>query len=204
MKVGRPDIVVGIAWRRAAGSAHRAARRPALERIALGSVLALIVADALRLPSFAVAAIAGIATVAHGARLIALENSKSFAESPIGGGPIVRVGDATSTFDPDLTYRCGKIAQQIAAQDPSFKYQRKLMPGGTCEASAYQTYGYTATCLCLPLGNYHNMNEAAGKIDSEFISLSDKTLEPVFYGGTSRKQDKWNVTRRFLASDLGT
>jgi endoglucanase len=112
-------------------------------------------------------------TIPRCARLIALENSKSFAESPIGAGPIVRVGDATSTFDPDLTYRCGKIAQQIAAQDPSFKYQRKLMPGGTCEASAYLSYGYTATCLCLPLGNYHNMNEATGKIDSEYISLAD-------------------------------
>src|SRR5690606_19566565 len=32
------------------------------------------------------------------ARLIVLENSRSFADSPIGGGPIVRVGDKTSTF----------------------------------------------------------------------------------------------------------
>jgi endoglucanase len=114
-----------------------------------------------------------IGTIPPRARLIALENSRSFAESPIGGGPIVRVGDATSTFDPDLTYRCGKIAQQLASADPSFKYQRKLMPGGTCEASAYQAYGYTATCLCLPLGNYHNMNQTTGRIDSEHISLTD-------------------------------
>ncbi len=34
------------------------------------------------------------------ARIVALENSKSFAESPLGGGPIVRVGDRTSTFIP--------------------------------------------------------------------------------------------------------
>lgn len=108
-----------------------------------------------------------------GSRVIAIENSKSFPESPIGAGPIVRVGDFTSTFDPDLTYRAGRIAADLAKTDPAFKYQRKLMPGGTCEASAYQCYGYTATCLCLPLGNYHNMNEAAGKIDAETISLAD-------------------------------
>lgn len=95
--------------------------------------------------------------IPRGARLIALENSRSFAESPIGGGPIIRVGDRTSSFDPDLTYRIGQVAQSIQQQDPGFKWQRKLMPGGTCEASAYQALGYTATCLCLPLGNYHNM-----------------------------------------------
>jgi putative aminopeptidase FrvX len=112
-------------------------------------------------------------SIPKGAKVIALENSKSYAESPIGGGPIVRVGDLTSTFDPDLTYRIGKIAQELAGHDAAFKWQRKLMPGGTCEASAYQSYGYTATCLCLPLGNYHNMNEATGKIEAETIALSD-------------------------------
>ncbi len=112
-------------------------------------------------------------TMAKSSRLVALENSKSFPESPIGAGPIVRVGDYTSTFDPDLTYRVGRIAQKLAGDDPSFKFQRKLMPGGTCEASVYQSYGFTATCLCLPLGNYHNMNEVTGKIEAETISLSD-------------------------------
>ncbi|MEX2216854.1 MAG: hypothetical protein WD768_22265 [Phycisphaeraceae bacterium] len=112
-------------------------------------------------------------TIPRNALVIALENSKSFAESPIGGGPIVRVGDRTSTFDPDLTYRIGKVAEALAAEDNSFQWQRKLMVGGTCEASAYQTYGHTATCICLPLGNYHNMNETKRKIDSEVISLRD-------------------------------
>ncbi len=124
------------------------------------------------------------------ARLVALETSKTFPDSPIGAGPIVRVGDRTSSFDPDLTYRIAQLAQHIQQQDPNFNWQRKLMPGGTCEATAYQTLGYTATCLCLPLGNYHNMNADAddkpsrtsgkqikktsgGSIDSEVISLAD-------------------------------
>jgi endoglucanase len=107
------------------------------------------------------------------ARLIALENSKSFAESPIGGGPIVRVGDRTSTFDPDLTHRVAQVAQALMARDESFCWQRKLMTGGTCEASAFQALGYTATCVCLPLGNYHNMNEDHGRIEPETIAMDD-------------------------------
>ncbi|MEO0515077.1 MAG: hypothetical protein AAF086_07265 [Planctomycetota bacterium] len=111
--------------------------------------------------------------IPKGARLIALENSKSFADSPLGGGPIVRVGDRTSTFDPELTFAVGQVAQSIAAGDDSFKWQRKLMPGGTCEASAFQALGHTATCVCLPLGNYHNMNEDRGVIEREVIHLDD-------------------------------
>ncbi|MEM7625087.1 MAG: M20/M25/M40 family metallo-hydrolase [Planctomycetota bacterium] len=111
--------------------------------------------------------------IPKGARLIALENSKSFAESPIGGGPIVRVGDRTSTFDPALTYQVGQVAQALAGRDADFRWQRKLMTGGTCEASAFQALGYTATCVCLPLGNYHNMNEDHGRIEPEVIALSD-------------------------------
>ena len=106
-------------------------------------------------------------------RIIALENSKSFAESPIGAGPIVRVGDFTSIFNADLTYRISRIAQGLADEAADFRWQRKLMPGGTCEASAYQEYGYAATCLCLPLGNYHNMNERTGRIAAETISVRD-------------------------------
>jgi len=113
------------------------------------------------------------------ARLIVLENSKSFADSPVGGGPIVRVGDRTSTFDPDLTYRLSRLAEERAKTDDNFQWQRKLMPGGTCEASAFQAFGYTAACVCLPLGNYHNMNETSGSsgssggIDREFIAIAD-------------------------------
>jgi putative aminopeptidase FrvX len=114
-----------------------------------------------------------LGTLPKGARILALENSKSFPESPIGGGPIVRVGDLTSTFDPDLTYRIGRVALALGSEDPGFKHQRKLMVGGTCEASAFQAYGHIAACVCLALGNYHNMNDATGKIDSEVISMSD-------------------------------
>lgn len=125
-------------------------------------------------------AAAKLKTMEKNARVIALENSRSFADSPIGGGPIVRVGDRMSIFDPRLTAACAKRAEQIAghAASPSatqktsdtagWKWQRKLMAGGACEATVYCAYGYQATCLCLPLGNYHNMADLAAMQDGTF------------------------------------
>ena len=115
------------------------------------------------------------------ARLICLENSRSFAESPISGGPIVRVGDKMSVFGPSLTNRISMIMMEHQKTHPDFKWQRTLMPGGTCEATTFTTYGYESTCLCLPLGNYHNMTDidavAAGKrpakVGPEYISIED-------------------------------
>ncbi len=120
--------------------------------------------------------------VAKDARLVCLENSRSFPhDSPMGAGPIVRVGDRITVFSPALTNRISHIASEVAKADPTFKFQRKLMPGGACEASAFANYGFLSTCLCLPLGNYHNMQDidavAAGKrparIGSEYIAIED-------------------------------
>lgn len=141
-----------------------------------------------------------LGTVEKSARVIALENSRSFPDSPIGGGPIVRVGDRMSIFSPVLTAACAKRAEQLAAEAGKpgagggagggagpIKWQRKLMAGGACEATVFCAYGYEATCLCLPLGNYHNMahlDEVQGgtydaarlglpRVAREFIALSD-------------------------------
>lgn len=118
-------------------------------------------------------------SVPDDARLICLENSRSFAESPIGAGPILRVGDKSSVFGPTLTNHIAAIMAEYARDNPSFRWQRKLMPGGTCEATAFSAYGYESTCLCLPLGNYHNMQDidgAAGgpaKVGAEHIAVAD-------------------------------
>lgn len=133
-------------------------------------------------------------TMPTNARVIALENSRSFADSPIGGGPIVRVGDRISIFSPTLTDAIAARAEEIggpstptasqkAGERAAWAWQRKLMAGGACEASVFCHAGYEATCVCLPLGNYHNMgdlanvqagtNRAPAKIEREFISLGD-------------------------------
>lgn len=98
------------------------------------------------------------------AKLLALENSRSFPhDSPIHAGPIVRVGDRLSTFSPTLTAAVAKVCETLAKEHAGrtrpFRWQRKLMPGGACEATCYCAYGYEATCVCLPLGNYHNMGD---------------------------------------------
>ena len=116
-------------------------------------------------------------TVPKKARLLCLETSRSFPESPIGGGPILRVGDKTSVFGPELT---NAVAVIMNAQK-NFPWQRKLMPGGTCESTVFCNYGFLSTCLCLALGNYHNMRDIDGveqtkktaKVAPEFISVSD-------------------------------
>ena len=120
-------------------------------------------------------------TVPKSSRLICLENSRSFAESPIGGGPILRVGDRISVFEPTLTNALSAIMLNHSKKDPNFKWQRKLMPGGACEATAFATYGFQSTCVCLPLGNYHNMcdidavreGRKAAKVGREYIAVDD-------------------------------
>ncbi len=121
-------------------------------------------------------------TTPAGTRLVCLESSRSFPQdSPIGAGPIVRVGDRLSVFTPELTNRVSDIAAAHLKTTPAFRFQRKLMPGGACEATAFASYGLASTCVCLPLGNYHNMQDidgvAAGttkaRVGREFISVND-------------------------------
>ncbi len=107
------------------------------------------------------------------ARIVVLEASKALDHAPIGAGPIVRVGDRVSVFDAELTDGLAQTAQRLAQQDATFAWQRKLMDGGACEATAYTAYGHRAACVCVPLGNYHNMNEARRRIDRESIAVAD-------------------------------
>ena len=115
------------------------------------------------------------------ARLLCLETSRSYPESPIGGGPILRVGDKLSVFSPALTNRLGLLLAAYQNKHPQFNAQRRLMPGGTCEATTFSAYGYEATCLCLALGNYHNMRDIDGvleggrpaRVGAEYIGMSD-------------------------------
>jgi len=109
----------------------------------------------------------------RGARLVSVEASKALPQAPLGGGPIVRVGDATSVFDDALTRWIAGVASRLAGpRGARFAWQRRLMDGGVCESTAYQAYGYRSAAVCLPLGNYHNM-DARGRIAAEWIRLSD-------------------------------
>lgn len=103
--------------------------------------------------------------------VISIETSKALASAPQGAGPIARVGDRSSVFDPAVTQRLCVIAQALQKKD-GFRSQRKLMDGGTCEATAYLERGYRAGGLCVALGNYHNC-APKGRIAAENIHLDD-------------------------------
>lgn len=90
-------------------------------------------------------------TLPRDSRILSIETSRALPTAPIGGGPIIRIGDAATVFDMDLSNRLSR-----AAAKAGLRHQRKLMDGGGCEASAFGVYGYKATGLCLALGNWHN------------------------------------------------
>jgi len=112
-------------------------------------------------------------TVPRRAVVVAVECSKAIPGVAMGGGPVLRVGDKASIFTPAATTYCQVVADDLAASDKTFQYQRKLMDGGTCESTAYCHYGYDATGICLPLGNYHNMDEKKRRIGPEYIDTRD-------------------------------
>lgn len=111
------------------------------------------------------------ATIPNHARVIALENSPALPEAPVGAGPIVRVGDRISVFTPWLTAACAARAEESLGR-LGVPWQRRLMTGGACEASVFCHAGLDATCLCLPLGNYHNMPHLAQLRDGSYDRAS--------------------------------
>lgn len=106
-------------------------------------------------------------------RMIAIECSAMQPYAPQGAGAIIRIGDKTSVFNSDLSYFITQQATALAKKDRRFKFQRALMAGGTCEATVYDVYGFAAASICVPLGNYHNMDAARKKIGPEYIDLHD-------------------------------
>lgn len=108
-------------------------------------------------------------------RIIAIETSAMQPYAPQGIGAIIRIGDRTSVFNSALSYFLTQKADELAKKDKSFKYQRALMPGGTCEATVYDVYGFTAGSICVALGNYHNMDTGRKRIGPEYIDLADWT-----------------------------
>lgn len=105
--------------------------------------------------------------------VVAMETSSERPNAKMGDGPILRVGDKSSTFTPAATAHCHRIALDLATSDKTFAFQRKLMDGGTCESSAYCTLGYDATGICIALGNYHNVDAKRGKLGPEYVDLRD-------------------------------
>jgi putative aminopeptidase FrvX len=104
--------------------------------------------------------------------MISVETSKAYPFAKMGGGPVLRIGDKASLFNPEIDFYFQEVAEQLIRKDKTFKFQRLLMPGGTCEATPFSLAGYRAFGIAFPLGNYHNMSPR-GKIRAEYIDLND-------------------------------
>lgn len=105
--------------------------------------------------------------------LIVLEcSSASHAKVVIGDGPVVRVGDWQSSYDPTIDRWITDVAQSMdGGCGGGFRYQREILTGGRCEACVYIASGYRTGGIALPLGNYHNHGKAGPA--AEYVSISD-------------------------------
>jgi endoglucanase len=107
---------------------------------------------------------------------VSLETSRQLPGAEIGQGPVVRLGDRYTVFAPG----CLRVFSDLAEKTLPGKHQRKVMDGGTCEATAATVYGVPAIGISVPLGNYHNQNfeggpdaRAALGPAPEFVNLDD-------------------------------
>lgn len=103
--------------------------------------------------------------------ILGIEASREMPNAKIGQGAVVRVGDASTIFDPELTSNLRKMARGLHLKDPTLNFVESLMPGGSCESTGLALLGYRTCAVCLPLGNYHNMGKT--KIEPEIIDLRD-------------------------------
>ena len=107
------------------------------------------------------------------ALVVAVETSSMAAgRAEQGGGPIVRLGDAMHVFSPRMSQWMTALGGELRAEDETFAFQRKLMDGGTTEATSYDLYGYETGAACIALGNYHNAGPR-GRVRAETVHLGD-------------------------------
>jgi len=118
--------------------------------------------------------------------VVSLETSRELPGVKMEQGVILRVGDRASIFDSEAMRFLAEVAAGLKARKKSFQFQRALMSGGTCEATAYQEFGFQTAAVCVALGNYHNCAEGK-RIKAEFVSLAD-ALSMVELLATAAKQ----------------
>ena len=108
-------------------------------------------------------------TIPKDAYVVSVEASNS-RYAPAGAGIVVRAGDYHNTFSNEAE-RYLRVAQERIAER-GITSQRRLLPGGTCEASAFVRLGWVATGLALPNTGYHNAGPA-GRLVPEMIRIED-------------------------------
>jgi hypothetical protein len=117
---------------------------------------------------------------------ISLEASRHGPGARLGGGPVVRLGDRQGPFAPDGSRRLDAIATRLLQG----RYQRRLMDGGSCEASAMLAHGLPTAGLALPLGNYHNQNLDGGQDASRPGGPAPEFVDPGWTGTRVRRSTR--------------
>lgn len=104
-------------------------------------------------------------------KVISVETSKALPDVALGAGPVIRLGDRASMFDHRMVYFMDVIARDLRRKDRRFRSQRRVMDGGTCEATPYQLAGHIAGGVAIPLHNYHNQGKS--RIGAEAVAVRD-------------------------------
>ncbi|MES2965582.1 MAG: hypothetical protein V4760_17000 [Bdellovibrionota bacterium] len=103
---------------------------------------------------------------------ISLEASRALPEAEFGKGPVLRIGDKTCLFDAEFSAVLWNIAKDLQLESKgAFRFQRRILSGGTCEATPLTLFGHKVTAIAVPLLNYHNFGKT--KPNAEAVSHSD-------------------------------
>ncbi|HET8569310.1 MAG TPA: M20/M25/M40 family metallo-hydrolase [Candidatus Limnocylindria bacterium] len=131
------------------------------------------------------------------AYVVSIEASNA-VYAPPGAGIVVRVGDLHNTFSNEAERYLRVAQERLAAR--GIPTQRRLLPGGTCEASAFVRLGWVATAVALPNTNYHN--DGPGGIAPEVVRLTDLVsgiallAEAAAAAGEDASESWWPSARR--------
>lgn len=105
-----------------------------------------------------------------GDSILSIEASRALPGARPGKGPVIRLGDKACLFDANLVALLDQAA--LAAKRKGHASQRLRLTGGSCEATAYQAFGYEAAGVAVPLLNYHN-GWGAKAVAPERVRVSD-------------------------------
>ena len=136
-------------------------------------------------------AVAASKQLSKNSLVISLETSRELPGVKMEQGVILRVGDRTSIFNSEAMRFLAEVAAGLKSRNKKFQFQRGLMSGGTCEATAYQEFGFHAAAVCVALGNYHNCAEK-NRIAEEFVSVADALSMVELLVATAKQIQQYN------------
>ncbi len=140
---------------------------------------------------------------------VSLEASRTLPGADFGKGPVLRQGDRRTIFHAGGMKMLEDIAQTVIPG----RFQKRVMDGGACEATAATVFGLPTIGITLPLGNYHNQGFEGGddckRISGpapEFVHLDDVagyvTLCQALVHEKLPWSDPWSKTRSQLGKNF--